>query len=113
MISVRHRFHGYGGVRAVYQDGKGIRGPMMSLKYMDRGKRRGYRAAVVVSKKVHKSAVTRNRIRRRVYELIRRADPRLTDRKDLVLTVFSERVAELDADKLRLAVEELLNKANR
>jgi len=52
MISMRHRFHGYGGVKAVYEDGRTIRGPLMSLKYMARDKRRGYRAAVVVSRKV-------------------------------------------------------------
>lgn len=113
MISVRHRFHGYGGVRAVYRHGKTVRGPLMSLKYMDRGNRKGYRAAVVVSKKVHKSAVSRNRIRRRVYETIRLADPELTARKDIVLTVFSDKVRDLEAAKLRQQVEDLLTKASR
>ena len=113
MISVRHRFHGYGGVRAVYRDGKTVRGPMMSIKYMDRGKKSGYRAAVVVSKKVHKSAVARNRVRRRIYEIIRQADSELTTQKDFVLTVFSERVIDLDAQKLRADVENLLAKASR
>lgn len=113
MISVRHRFHGYGGVRAVYQQGKTVRGPLMSLKYMDRGHRKGYRAAVVVSKKVHKSAVARNRIRRRVYEVIRRADPALTSHKDLVLTVFSHKVADLEAAKLSGQIEDLLARTSR
>ncbi len=113
MISMRHRFHGHGGVRAVYRDGKTVRGPLMTIKYMDRGKKQGYRAAVVVSKKVHKSAVTRNRIRRRIYEVIRQAEPQLKDHKDLVLTVFSERVADMEASELRQAVESLLAKASR
>jgi ribonuclease P protein component len=113
MISVRHRFHGYGGVRTVYQNGKTVRGPLMTLKYVDRGQRKGYRAAVVVSKKVHKSAVTRNRIRRRVYEIIRRAEPALTERRDFVLTIFSEQVATMESDQLRQAVESLLKKAAR
>ena len=67
----------------------------------------------MVSKKVHKSAVTRNRIRRRIYEIIRQADAALTDHKDLVLTVFSERVADMEASELRQAVESLLDKARR
>lgn len=113
MISIRHRFHGYGGVRAVYRDGKTVRGPMMSVKYMDRGKKNGYRAAVVVSKKVHKSAVARNRVRRRIYEIIRQSDKELTEHKDFVLTVFSERVIELDPQKLRSDVENLLAKTSR
>ena len=113
MISMRHRFHGYRGVRAVYREGRVVRGAMMSIKYMDRGKKEGYRAAVVVSKKVHKSAVTRNRLRRRIYEIIRRADKGLTERKDIVLTVFSDRVVELGPEKLRAEVENLLKKAGR
>lgn len=113
MISIRHRFHGYGGVRAVYREGKTVRGQMMSVKYMDRGKKSGYRAAVVVSKKVHKSAVARNRVRRRLYEIIRQADKKLTEHNDFVLTVFSERVIDMDSDKLRSDVENLLAKISR
>jgi ribonuclease P protein component len=80
---------------------------------MSRGNKKGYRAAVVVSKKVNKSAVIRNRIRRRIYEIIRQADPELTDCKDLVLTVFSERVADMSNDKLNASVRDLLSKASR
>ncbi len=83
----------------------------MTLKYVDRPADKPYRAAVVVSRKVHKSAVTRNRIRRRLYEIIRLADPQLTGNRDLVLTVFSDRVAEMEAAELRALVEDLLNKA--
>ncbi|HVX48144.1 MAG TPA: ribonuclease P protein component [Candidatus Saccharimonadales bacterium] len=110
---MRHRFHGYGGVRAVYRDGKTVRGSMMSVKYMTRGKKSGYRAAVVVSKKVHKSAVSRNRVRRRIYEIIRQADNGLLENKDIVLTVFSDRVVDLSPEKLRAEVESLLAKASR
>lgn len=110
---MRHRFHGYGGVRAVYRDGKTVRGSLMSLKYNDRGNKPGYRAAVVVSRKVHKSAVTRNRVRRRMYEIIRQADDDLTNHKDMVLTVFSDKVAEIEPAQLRQAVENLLSKAGR
>ena len=75
MISVRHRFHGYGSLRTVYQRGQTVRGPAITLKYRYRGpQRQPYRVAVVVSRKVHKSAVVRNRIRRRLYEIVRQAD---------------------------------------
>lgn len=111
MIGQRHRFHGYGGVRGVYQRGQTVRGALMSLKYANRPAGKPYRAAVVVSRKVHKSAVTRNRIRRRIYEVIRLANPGLTDSCDLVVTVFSERVAGMETQELRKAVEGLLAKA--
>lgn len=111
MISVRHRFHGYGGLRPVYQRGQTVRSQIVNLKYLGRGSKSGWRAAVVVSKKVHKSAVVRNRIRRRMYEIIRRADDELVEGKDLVFTVFSERVADLPASKLEGAVIDLLKKS--
>jgi len=66
---------------------------------------------VVVSRKVHKSAVVRNRIRRRIYEIVRQSDARLTDHRDLVFTVFSERIAEMPAADLAPAVKRLLTKA--
>jgi ribonuclease P protein component len=66
--------------------------------------------AVVVSRKVSKSAVVRNRIRRRVYEIVRRAD-NVPPSTDLIFTVFGEQVAELEATKLQATVAELLQKA--
>lgn len=111
MISVRHRFHGHNSLNRVYERGQTVRSPHISLKFQGRGQKPGYRAAVVVSKKVHKSAVTRNRIRRRIYEIIRQTDNRLTDHKDLVFTVFSDQVAGQEAAKLKTTVENLLKKA--
>ncbi len=95
----------------MYEQGRTVRAPLISLKYNERRKP-GYRAAVVVSRKVHKSAVTRNRIRRRIYEIIRCADPELTSQKDMIFTVFSDKTAELEAPKLKVAVEELLKRSN-
>jgi ribonuclease P protein component len=66
--------------------------------------------AVVVSRKVSKSAVVRNRIRRRVYEIVRQAD-NVPPSSDLIFTIFSEQVAELEAAKLQNMVAELLAKA--
>ena len=66
MLNRRYRFHSRGGVRYVYQKGKTIRKPKASLVFAENS--RGFtRVAVVVSKKVMKSAVGRNRIRRRIY----------------------------------------------
>lgn len=67
--------------------------------------------AVVVSRKVHKSAVVRNRIRRRVYEIVRRADEHLLAEKDLIFTVFSEQIAVTEHAKLNRIIEGLLQKA--
>ena len=111
MISVRHRFHGHNSVQGVYKRGQTARGQYISLKYATRRPGQTYRVAVVVSKKVHKSAVVRNRIRRRIYEIIRQADGALLEQRDLVFTIFSEQVATIEHDQLKAMVTDLLQKA--
>lgn len=110
MLAQAHRFHGYGSLKGVYNRGQGFRGSLISVKFVKRDRAKTYRVAVVVSKKVHKSAVTRNRIRRRVYELVRKSDIQLAVGTDIIFTVFSEQVAELESAKLQKMIEELLKK---
>jgi ribonuclease P protein component len=109
MIGRAHRFHGYNSLRPVYQRGKTVRGSVLSLKYSSRGQK-PYRVAVVVSRKVHKSAVVRNRIRRRIYEICRQSTLDITG-LDLVFTVFSDQIAGLESTKLQSMVSGLLEKA--
>ena len=113
MIGRTHRFHGYGSLRSVYQRGETARGPLLSLKFVNRGQNRSYRVAVVVSRKVNKSAVVRNRIRRRVYEIVRQEENKLPAGLDLVFTAFGDELAGLDARKLEQTVVALLRKAAR
>jgi ribonuclease P protein component len=109
MIARSHRFHGYGSLRYVYQNGQTVRGPLTALKYVSNARRKDYRLAIVVSKKVNKSAVVRNRIRRRLYEAMRRQQ---IDRPfDMVLTVFHEQVATLPAEELERLVRAQLKQA--
>jgi ribonuclease P protein component len=108
MIGVAHRFHGYNSLRGVYQRGQTVRGPLLSLRVAYRAPGRSYRVAVVVSRKVSKSAVTRNRIRRRIYEVVRHSDTAIAPATDLVFTVFDAKLAELPAPKLEAAVGKLL-----
>lgn len=108
MIERSHRFHGYGSLRFVYQRGQTVRGPLSTLKFVRNDRRSTYRCAVVVSKKVSKSAVTRNRIRRRIYEIVRRHSPTITEPYDIVITVFHEQLATMPAEGLeRLIVAQL------
>lgn len=111
MIGRAHRFHGYGSLRGVYQRGQTVRAPLVSLRYTGRDPRRPYRVAVVVSRKASKSAVTRNRIRRRVYAAVRQADNLIKPGSDLVFTVFNDQLAGLEPAKLQATVAELLQKA--
>lgn len=71
MLAFRYRFHGHGSLRYVYKNGETVRGRLMTIKYTKNPRRKHSRFSVVVSKKVLKSAVGRNRIRRRIYEALR------------------------------------------
>lgn len=110
MISRQNRFHGHGSLRYVYQHGQTVRGPLCSLKYVRNERRQDYRLAVVVSKKVHKSAVKRNRIRRRLYEAMRLQAADIPA-YDMVMTVFHEQVAEMPAGELQTLVSAQLKQA--
>ena len=125
MIIKAHRFHGFNALRHVYNRGQTARGPLMAVKYV-RSQRQPasavdadepvkqippYRAAVVVSRKVHKSAVVRGRIRRRLYEVIRLEEPSMPAAYDFIVTVFSDQLATLPASELRSQLQALLAKA--
>ncbi|HSH55407.1 MAG TPA: ribonuclease P protein component, partial [Candidatus Limnocylindrales bacterium] len=63
------------------------------------------------SRKVHKSAVVRNRIRRRIYECIRHCQPNITGPYDVIVTVYQESIATLPAEQLEAVVRGLLQRA--
>ncbi len=111
MISRQHRFHGYSSLNFVYHKGQTVRDQLISLKFARNDRRTTYRAAVIVSRKVQKSAVARNRIRRRFYEIIRAHEPDITEAYDIVFTVFSDQVADLPPSELTDRISELLRKA--
>lgn len=110
MIRKANRFHGYGSLRYVYKNGQVVRGPLCALKYVANHKRSDYRLAIVVSKKVHKSAVVRNRIRRRLYESFRLQITEQTP-YDMVVTVFHESLATLPAEDVQIMVAAQLKQA--
>lgn len=83
----------------------------MSLKYQPNPKRKTYRAAVVVSKKVHKSAVVRNRIRRRIFEVLRHYESKINEPHDIVITVFHESIATIPHEELDTMVRTQLSQA--
>ena len=114
MIERAHRFRGYNSLRFVYQKGGTARAGALSLRYKLNNRRKSFRVAVVVSRKVHKSAVVRNRIRRRIFEIVResnKAKP-ITLPYDLVFIVYSDQLATLPTAELSVLINEQLTKAN-
>lgn len=110
MLSQRYRFHSRGGVNYVYRAGKTIRTPIMSLVYTP-NQRKMQRFGVVVSKKVLKSAVGRNRIRRRIYEALRLEIPDFTESMDCLFVIYNKSVAEMPFRELRRFLRELLDRS--
>lgn len=110
MLSQKYRFHSRGGVRYTYQKGKTIRTQNISLIFAPNS-RHHQRFGVVVSKKVLKSAVGRNRIRRRVYEALRLELPRFHDHLDCLFVIYNKSVAKMPFTELRAQIRDLLQQA--
>jgi ribonuclease P protein component len=70
-----------------------------------------YRLAVVVSRKISKSAVVRNRIRRRIYESVRILSTKLNAPYDLALIVYDEKLAAMPYAQLEQELIKLFQKA--
>lgn len=111
MLSFSNRFHGHGSLRYVYKNGNAIRTHNITLKYTINKKRDSSRFAVVISKKVLKSAVGRNRIRRRVYEIIRHELPNFKSAHDVVVLIFSSEVISMPHDELTDQLRDLFSQA--
>lgn len=112
MLAYKNRFHGYGSLRFVYSKGQTVRAQKITIKFSSNPNRRDSRFAVVVSKKVLKSAVGRNRIRRRIYEIIRHELPRIDGVYDVVVMVFSREVRDMPHNELKQIVVDMFKQAD-
>jgi ribonuclease P protein component len=112
MLDRIHRFHGLNSLSFVYKRGQVVRAGQVALKYTLNSRRQTYRAAIVVSRKVDKSAVVRNRIRRRIYEAIASQAGSITKPYDLVFTVYNAQLATMDSTQLHTLVSDLLRRAH-
>lgn len=94
----------------MYQKGKTVRNSKASLVFVPN--ERGFtRVAVVVSKKVEKTAVGRNRIRRRVYEAIRKNFEYLPKKMDYIFVIFSKDVKVMPYSELEKTLGELVEES--
>jgi ribonuclease P protein component len=107
MLKKEYRFHSRGGVKYVYQHGKTIRRSKMSLVFCENT--RGFtRVAVVVSKKVAKTAVARNKIRRRVYEALRVNFEFIPEKRDYIFVIYTADVMTMPYNDLVKLLGELV-----
>lgn len=111
MISRKNRFHGRASIQRLYKNGKLVRCASLSLRFAPNPRRTRYRLAIVVSRKVSKSAVVRNRIRRRLYEDVRILYGSNPTPYDLLIVVYDESIAEKPVAELASEVAKLFKKA--
>lgn len=112
MIPTLFRFHGHNSLRYVYANGKAVRSQTLTIKSVKNSHRKHPRISVVVSKKVLKSAVGRNRIRRRIYEYVRVRTPNLNDVYDIVIIATSPELRSMPYDELNAQLDQLFQKAD-
>jgi len=111
MISSLFRFHGHNSLRYVYSNGKAVRSQLFTVKYVTNSHRSHPRFSVVVSKKVIKSAVGRNRIRRRIYEYLRVNIENLSGVYDIVVICTSSELRTLPYSEIAQGLDQLFKKA--
>lgn len=111
MIPFSYRFHGHNSLGFVYKNGQAIRTHFATLKSSTNPRRSKSRIAIVVGKKILKSAVGRNRIRRRLYEHIRKQIPRFKTNFDIVIIVTSSEFLTMPSVDVVNQIEDLFDRA--
>jgi ribonuclease P protein component len=111
MIPSPLRFHGHNSLRYVYTNGKAVRSQPLTIKWVHNTHRSQPRISVVVSKKVIKGAIGRNRIRRRIYEYIRTHISQLNDTYDIVVITTSPDLKDIPYADLSGQLDTLMHKA--
>ena len=110
MLAREFRLRSAADIARVYKRGAyGGSGGALSVKAVKSGRALN-RAVVVVGKKVSKKAVVRNRIRRRILELLRPLATTAAPGWDIVLSVHSD-ISALPAAELREHVARALDRA--
>jgi ribonuclease P protein component len=110
MLAKKYRFQGRTSLGNVFRRGQATRGRVLSLRFYESGKD-NLRVAIVVSRKVSKSAVVRNRIRRRIYTFLENELPKLKP-GDLVITCFDTELATTSAAEVAKHLSGILKQAN-
>lgn len=112
MLQQRYRFHGYGSLKFLYHKGETFRSRSVSLRVVANPKRSTSRVAVIVTKKVQKAAPRRNRIRRRVYEVVRLHWDNLKPGHDMLISVYDPQAGVMPYEELERTIVGVLKQAH-
>lgn len=112
MLSSANRFHGPRSLRYVHKNGRTVHSHICKVKYNINPRSDQPKIAVVVSKKVHKSAVGRNLIRRKFYEAIRLHLPKIKPGSEIVIMIVSGEALAMPYDEISSVVRSLLKESD-
>ena len=98
MLAYKNRFHGHGSLRYVYSNGTSVRTQKITVKFAQNPRR--------------KSAVGRNRIRRRVYEIIRNELPKIDGTFDVVVMIFHKSIKDIPHEELKETIIDIFKEAD-
>jgi ribonuclease P protein component len=104
MLASRHRFHGRKNVQALLRSSKRMKIDGLDLRFIIKPSQ-PTRLAVVVSKKIFKSAVKRNRIRRRLFAVYAHSFDRLPRGLQLIIFVRDPELLEVSIESIVELVE--------
>jgi ribonuclease P protein component len=104
MLASRHRFHGRKNVQALLRSSKRIKIDGLDLRFIIKTNQ-PTRLAVVVSKKIFKSAVKRNRIRRRLFAMYARSLDKLPSGLQLIIFVRDPELLKVSSETIAKLVE--------
>ncbi|MGB4800971.1 MAG: ribonuclease P protein component [Candidatus Saccharimonadales bacterium] len=112
MLTKKHRFSSRRAIQRLYASSTVVRLGTMTAR-VKRAQSGHGKVGVVVSKKVHKSAVVRNRIRRRLYEALRTKHEGVVENYELLITVYDARLAVAPAKIVSSEVANLTARLRR
>ena len=112
MIPYLNRFHRRNAVRYVYSKGEIFRSRYITFKVIKNERIDDSRVVVVISKKTLKSAVRRNRVRRRVYAIVSAELAKFNAKYDMALIVTSAEIQSLSHTELYDLVKDLFSQAH-
>lgn len=107
MIPYKNRFHGHNSLDYTYKKGQTTRSRLVNIKSTKNNRRLNSRIAVVIGKKIAKSAVKRNLARRRVYEYIRPKINEFDTIRDVVIVITSVELLSLKSADLTKQLDQL------
>lgn len=110
MLPRAHRLTKETDFKLLAQEGQSFYSPLFTIKIL-KAKDADSRFGVVISAKVSKKAVVRNKIKRRITEIIRLALPKIKSGFDVMILVKTV-VAEKNYQEIKEDIEKLFKKAN-